>query len=390
MVTSIFPPSIGGIQSHTLRLAQELVRHGAEVHVVTRIQRGLAPFERMQGVRVHRVGIACASGAAGSGAFVAEATRALIELRGQIDVVHAHQLLSPTLVGLLSSAVARLPLVLNPHACGTIGDVGVLSATPLGRLRLRMAMSRADAFVAISRTLRDELIAAGAPPHRIWSIPNGVDTDRFSPASPRERGMLRAALRLDDAPWVVYTGRLAPEKGVDLLLSAWPRLLEAVPSARLCILGTGAEERALRSQAVAHHIHDSVTFAGGTGDVAPFVRAADVAVLPSRTEGMPVALLEAMSCGLPVVATCVGGSAEVLQDGVNGRLVRPGDPVALADGLAEALLDRDSAARYGAAARSDVHDRYGMSLVADRYLALYRALVTRRHGDRALAVAGLH
>jgi glycosyltransferase involved in cell wall biosynthesis len=388
MVASIFPPSIGGIQSHTLRLAQELVRHGAEVHVVTRIQPGLAPFERMQGVRVHRVGAAPARGPAGSAAFVADAVRAFLELRERIDVIHAHQLLSPTLAGLAASAVIRRPLVLNPHACGSIGDVAVLSATELGRVRLRLAMSRADAFVAISRTIRDELIAAGAPPHRVWSIANGVDTDRFSPAGERERERVRAALGLPDAPWVVYTGRLAPEKGVDLLLSAWPRLLEAVPAARLCIVGSGAEERALRAQAAAYHVGDSVLFAGGIADVAPYVRAADAAVLPSRSEGLPVALLEAMSCALPVVATRVGGSAEVLDDGVNGRLVHPGDPVVLADALAEVLLDREGAARLGAAAREDVVERHGMRQLAERYLTLYRALVTRRHGDRALAVAG--
>src|SRR6266542_900082 len=221
MLASMFPPSIGGIQIHTLRLSQKLVERGLDVHVVTRIQPGLAPFERMCGVRVHRVGLPAARGAAGSLAFVAEGVRALLRLAEHVDVLHAHQLLSPSTIGLLASPLTGLPLVVNPHACGAIGDVAVLSGSRAGRLRLRAIVARADAFVAVSRTIRDELAGVGAPPQAIWSISNGVDTDRFCPAPPRERLMIRRALDLPDAPLVVYTGRLAPEKGVDLLLDAW-------------------------------------------------------------------------------------------------------------------------------------------------------------------------
>ncbi|HEX7488282.1 MAG TPA: glycosyltransferase family 4 protein, partial [Anaeromyxobacteraceae bacterium] len=154
MLTALFPPSIGGIQSHTLRLSQKLVERGVEVHVVTRSGPGLPAFERMLGVRVHRVGVSEATGAAGSLAFMAEALRAVVRLRGSFDLLHAHQLLSPTTVGLFAAAVTGLPLVVNPHACGEIGDVGILSATRVGRLRLAAVMRRADAFVAVSRAIQ--------------------------------------------------------------------------------------------------------------------------------------------------------------------------------------------------------------------------------------------
>lgn len=382
MLTALFPPSIGGIQSHTLRLAQKLAERGVAVHVVTRLQPGLAAFERMGGVRVHRVGVARARGAAGSVAFVAEGVRAVLGLAHHVDVLHAHQLLSPSTVGLVAAPLTRLPLIVNPHACGDIGDVGQLSRSALGRARLLAVVRRADAFVAVSRHIRDELLGAGAPPQKVWSIANGVDTDRFSPAPAAERTMIRRALGLADGPLVVYTGRLAPEKGVDLLLEAWPAVQARFPAARLAILGAGPEEARLRELARARGVAPSVDFLGGLPDVAPHLRAADVAVLPSRIEGMPVALLEAMSCGLPVVATRVGGSAEVLEDEVAGRLVTPEDPAALAAGLAEALLDAGAAARRGAAARARVLDRYGMDLVVDRTLELYRSVVASRAAPR--------
>jgi glycosyltransferase involved in cell wall biosynthesis len=384
LLTALFPPSIGGIQSHTLRLGQKIAQRGIDVHVVTRLQPGLPRFERMAGVRVHRVGVARARGAAGSLAFVAGGVRAVLRLARQVDVLHAHQLLSPATVGLVAARAAGLPLIVNPHACGAIGDVGVLSRSALGRGRLLAVVRRADAFVAVSRAIRDELIGAGAPPDRVWSIGNGVDTDRFAPAAAGERAAIRRALGLPDGPLAVYAGRLAPEKGVDVLIEAWPAVVVRAPSARLVVIGAGPDEPRVRELVRERRVAGSVALLGGVPDAAPYLRAADAAVLPSRTEGLPVALLEAMSCALPVVATRVGGSAEVLADPATGWLVPAEDPPALAEALAQALLD-GAAARRGAAARALVQARYGLDLVVDVTLRLYASVVGRRAAARAVA-----
>jgi glycosyltransferase involved in cell wall biosynthesis len=374
MVTALFPPSIGGIQSHTLRLSQKLVERGVAVEVVARLEPGLPRFERLGALPVHRVGAVSGPPPLRSVAFVAAAARRIVALRGRIDVVHAQQLLSPTSAGLLGAPVAGVPLVVNPHACGAIGDVGVLSATAVGRLRLSAIVRRADACVAVSRAIRDELLAAGVASRAIWSIPNGVDTERFRPSGAAERAALRAALGLPAGrPLVVYVGRLAPEKGVDLLVDAWPAVA-ARARARLAVVGDGPEALRLRDRAEALGVADSIAFTGGVADTAPYLRAADAAALPSRTEGLPVALLEAMACGLPIVATAVGGTPEVLADGATGRLVSPERPEALADGLAEALLDAGAARRWGGAARAQVLAQYALDAVADRFVALYRAV----------------
>ncbi|WP_242355947.1 glycosyltransferase family 4 protein [Anaeromyxobacter sp. SG64] len=374
ILTSLYPPSVGGIQSHTFSLARALAARGAEVHVVTRRSPG-CPAHAVEGrLHVHRVGAPPgAPGPLATLAYVAAAARCVASLRPRVDVVHAHQLLSPSSAALLLSALTGTPILLNPHACGAIGDVGVLSATALGRLRLRATVARADAFVAISGPIHAELRAAGVPPERILSIPNGVDLERFRPAAAEERAALRRALGLPAGPLVVYAGRLSPEKGVDVLARAWPRVVARLPEARLWMLGDGAERARLEELARREGVETSLALPGPVADVAPFLRAADAAVLPSRTEGMPVALLEAMACAVPVVATAVGGSAEVLRDGVTGRLVPPERPGALADALVEAL--RDPAAQERArAAREEVAARYGLDHVAEVFLEVYSRL----------------
>ena len=144
------------------------------------------------------------------------------------------------------------------------------------------------------------------------------------------------------------------------------------------MLGSGAEQEALERQARGLGVAGSVVFLGGVQDVSPYVRAADGFVLPSRTEGLPVALLEAMAAGLPSVATAVGGSVQVLADGVSGTLVRSESPEALAAAICQQHERPEPAARRGIAGRQVAVERYALSRVADAYLALYASLMGAR------------
>ncbi|MHB8874312.1 MAG: glycosyltransferase family 4 protein [Myxococcaceae bacterium] len=375
ILASMFPPSIGGIQNQTLSLAKTLSEYGVEVHVITRPVSGAADDEVMDGVAVHRVGSARGPGKLRSAAYVAGALARLNVLRARVDLIHAQQLLSPSLSALLSRTFTRLPVVVNPHACGPIGDIATLRASALGRLRLAATVRLADAFVAISHTIHGELRGAGVPEKAIWDVPNGVDVARFRPAIGPEKASLRRSLGLPEGPLAVYTGRLAPEKGVDVLLEAWPRVQARLPGTRLWIVGDGDEAGRLSAQAGRLCVSPTVAFAGAVADVSPYLRAADAAVLPSRSEGLPVAMLEAMACGLPVVATRVGGSAQVLEDGITGRLISPEDPASLGAALVEAL-SCDGARGFGERARATVLERYGIERVAARLIAHYEQLLS--------------
>jgi len=362
MIAGVFPPFIGGIQTHTLQLARRLVEHGVEVHVLTRHQRGLSRQERMEGVCVHRVGKAGLPRGIRGGSYLFGALETLHRLRGQIDLLHVHELLALAAVGYLGRAMLRKPLVLNPHSPT---EVALLKARgALGRLHLAATIRSGDAFVSICKPITAELLRAGVDEERIHFIPNGVDTSLFHPAGPSERAELRRELGLSHSPMVVYAGRLSYVKGIDVLIEAWPRLEER---AQLCIVGDGEDAAALRAHAVRLR---GVRFVGPVRNPAPFLRAADVAVVPSRSEGLSIAILEAMSCGLSTVATAVGGSPEVIENGVDGFLVPPQDPRALAAALIRAL----EMPSMGLAARARIVERHSIDRVADQMLALYRAL----------------
>lgn len=376
LLTSLFPPSVGGIQTQTLALARGLAALGVEVHVVTRPAPGLPAREESDGVTVLRVGLP-RGGPAATVAYVALAARAVAALGDRVEVAHAHQLLSPASAAVAAAALRGPPFVVTAHASGGIGDVACLARQgPLGRGRLLALRHLASAFVAVSAPIRDELEGAGIPSSLVRSIPNGVDTRRFAPADPAERRRRRRVLGLPPVPVVVYAGRLAREKGVDVLVDAWAEARRRGVVATLCVVGEGPERAALERRARDHGILGAVRFAGPSADVAPWLAAADAFVLPSRTEGLSVALLEAMSSGLAVLATDVGGTRDAA--GGAAVLVPPDDPRALAEALSAVLAEPARAQTLGEAARRRVLSRFGIGLVARRHLELYREVAAAR------------
>ncbi len=381
ILTSLFPPSLGGIQTQTLALARGLSELGTEVHVVTRPAPGRPAREDAGGFTVHRAGLH-RGGPAATLAYVALAERVVASLGDRVSVLHAQQLLSPATVALVACGLRRTPFVVSSHASGAVGDVaalarqGVARASPAARrcAGARPGSSRCPAAI------RDELAASGIPGDRIRSIPNGVDTRRFSPVGDAERRRLRRELALPPVPTALYAGRLAAEKGVDLLIDAWAHLRRRGVLALLCVVGDGPERSALERRARDHGILGAVRFASATDDVVPWLRAADAFVLPSRQEGLSVALLEAMASGLAVVATDVGGTREAAGDAA--LLVPAGRPPALAEALCAVLGNREAARALGGKARRRAVERFGILEAARRHLELYEEVAAGEQGGR--------
>jgi glycosyltransferase involved in cell wall biosynthesis len=222
---------------------------------------------------------------------------------------------------------------------------------------------------------------------RVVGICNGIDTGRFSPRGPSEA---MATLRRGATHVIAILGHISAVKGHPTFIEAAGRLARARGDVRFLVIGTdslqpGLAER-LRGRAEALGIGDRVDFLGFRDDVPDVLSAADVVVLPSRSEGFPLAVLEAMACGKPVIATTVGGVAEAVVADRTGVLIPPDHVTALSDSMAR-LLDADVRAAMGAAARQRVEERFSVRAFAGAVQRLYATLLDERAGNVGRAAA---
>lgn len=202
-------------------------------------------------------------------------------------------------------------------------------------------------------------------------IPNGVDTDRFSPVDAHVQSEARTTLGLADRPTAVCIGRLCHQKGQDLLLEAWSLVASAVPDAQLLLVGAGEDEATLRAAAPA-----SVVFAGNQTDVRPWLAAADVAVQASRWEGLSFATLEAMASARPVVAFEAPGMRQAIGDA--GAVVALGDTEALGHQVARRLGDLDLARDEGVRGVDRVRDRFSARVFCEAVTTVTEELLAGR------------
>lgn len=241
---------------------------------------------------------------------------------------------------------ARLPVVIN-----VVGS-DVLLAQGVRRRRTAEALRRADGVWAVSQDLANHVLDMGVEQRKVRVIYNGVDTQRFSPGD-QHAARARLGLPLEEnRRLVLFVGNLVPVKGLDVLIAALTEVRSAGIEFECRLIGEGPLQGALRRQAAAAGIGDRVTFVGPVAHegLADWFRAADVVVLPSRSEGVPNVLLEAAACGTPYVASRVGGIPEIAGTSRN-VLVPPDNASALAEGLIQALAGHCSTA-MSAPARS--------------------------------------
>ncbi|MFF3822957.1 glycosyltransferase [Streptomyces griseus] len=297
------------------------------------------------------------------------------------DVVHAHSA-KAGLAGRIAVR-GRIPTVFQPHAWSFEAVGGRTAGLALGWERFGARW--ADHILCVSESERRTGQDAGITAR--WSvIHNGVDLDRFRPGGGGDRAEARASLPLPrgadaDAPLVVCVGRLTRQKGQDVLLRAWRRM--PVAGARLVLVGDGPDREGLEASAP-----PGVQFTGAREDVRPWIRAADVLVLPSRWEGMALAPLEAMACGRPVVLTDVNGARESLPPGHEEHcLVPPEDPEALAAALTALLADPELRASLSRRALRHTRSAFDVRRTAGAVAGLYQELVgmsgpTRKRTER--------
>jgi glycosyltransferase involved in cell wall biosynthesis len=256
------------------------------------------------------------------------------------------------------------------------------------RLGYSAAARVVDGFVAVSDDVASEVCRAFSPPRgRLLVIANGVDTGRFSDRSSRD--IVRAGLGVaPDGLVLIVVAKLYRQKGHSVLLEALASA-ELPTNAQILLVGDGPERARLESEAGRLGL-GRVLFLGNRPDIPQLLAASDLFVLPSLWEGLPIALLEAMAAGLPVVATDVAGSRQVITDGQDGMLVKPGDPEPLRWAILSLISDAAKRTRLGQAAKRRVETEFSASAQAAHHARAYTAALKRRRAGGAADAGRTH
>jgi len=342
--------SVGGAEGQLLELLRSLDRHFLPtVYCLAPTAGAIAGDLETLGIRVRVIGQRGA----------ARALRLARQLKkDEIDLVHSWLFIANGYAAAATRGGKTLPLITSARNCKVQGRIS--------RLVNRYAFQSSHAIVVNSRDVEAYIVKHyEAPPDRIEVIHNGVDTERFHP----NRGVPP-----EGPPLVVNIGRMVQQKNQDLFLDAAAELHRSMPEVRFMIVGDGPLRAHLEQRAAGLGLSSVLSFPGERRDTDEILRRASLFWLTSRWEGMPNVVLEAMASGVPVIATDVGGTRELIDDGVEGHIVAPGDRTAIVE-RARALLQDTSRREDAAGAARRRAETFSPDEMARRFEDLYDRLL---------------
>ena len=347
-------PAAGGIRKHVSLLSAGLNRDRFAPAVYAPADFTLEAIA--QDIPTHCIDIGAHTNAAADLRAINELTK---QLRGKVDVVHAHGLRA-AFIGVLASKRAGIPSLFTAH--NLVPPMGKLP-----RVLLRVIGKTTRRILAVSQAVADTLIAAGLPPEKIIVVPNGISVTAFD--LPDTTDVCKEFEIPVHAPLVVGIGRLSPEKGFDILVSAFTSVLSVLPNSHLLIAGDGPEAKSLST--LAANLGSACHLPGRVENPIPYLIAADIVAVPSRQEGQGIVALEAMAARKPVIAANVGGLVETIIPDITGLLVAPENPVELASALTVLLQNPERCREMGVQARSRVEQHYTLERMIENIEAIY-------------------
>jgi len=357
---------IGGYELATLALARGLREHGVSVRVVTITLGGLNPAGGADLIRIK---------IRGQHILLSAFPRLLAVLareRSRYSIIHCSTFDYISGLTVLAGRILRRPILLR---VATENDVREFAEGQHWKYRLFFRLLRgATVVIAPSAAIKKELLRAGFSDERIVCFANAVDVNRFRPATPAEKAEAKNALGLPKDTVVIGTvARLVQRKGIDVLLRALVRVRHS-HRVHLLVVGDGPLGEELQALAHELRVEGMVSWLSFQADPIKWLRAMDVFALPSRLEGSPNAILEAMAMGLPIVSTSIGGVIDLLEEGRTGFLIPPDDPDGLATALDRLLGNASLRADLGCRARSRAVELFSLSGSISRLMSLYLTL----------------
>jgi glycosyltransferase involved in cell wall biosynthesis len=353
MLTWEYPPRvIGGLARHVEGLAKALTGLGHEVHVVTLDFPGAPDEETFGSLHIHRVGVNLPAPTFHTWVllfnhFFEKRVGQLAKTYGRPDVIHVHDWLTAS-AGVASKHMLRVPLVMTFHS--TEASRSALSSSPESAMVEGLewwGSFEAARIIAVSNWMKNQVISQfKVPAMKVSEIPNAVDMAKFERAVDIEVTRRRWNVKPGEQ-LITAVGRLTAQKGFDDLIRAYPLILKAVPGAKLLVIGDGYMRGELNGLATREHVSAGTTLAGfiPDSDLIDAIKSSDVVAVPSRFEPFGIIALEAMAARVPLIASRVGGLAEIVEDSVDGLATEPNSPRSIADATVRVLSDPKMAKR---------------------------------------------
>jgi glycosyltransferase involved in cell wall biosynthesis len=392
IITETYYPVVGGGETQARTLAKGLRENGLDAIILTRrSDTGFMHEEQIDGIPVYRLPPTGKHHLKKWGLLLTS-LQTLIRLRRDYDLIFVSGFRILGLPAVIVSKLLGKACVVKADSSGEMSgrffQDGLASlGLSINSLPFRLflwirnnVLRRADGFVAISTEIAEELTAHGVDSSRIHSIPNSVDTKRFHPVASEVKVSLRRKLELPlDWTIVTYTGRIVSYKGLPLLLRVWRDFQRRHDNMLLLLVGTGGMdihncEDELKTYVDDEGLKDSVCFTGAVRNVNEYLQASDIFAFPTESEAFGISLIEAMACGLPSVASDVGGVKDILVTNQNGLVVDLGNFEQLIDALEQLSASPELRTTLGTLARHTVCDRYEADAVARQYTELFRRI----------------
>jgi len=301
-------------------------------------------------------------------------------MREQFDVIHAHGVFPAAFWG-IAGKILRIPVIVTSHG----NDIQKNKDIGYGaRLNKKIAvitwliLKLIDIHVVVSKCMVKDAIEAGSNPSKVRVVYNGIDLKKVSSLEGTDI-IEKYGIRKEDFV-ILYLGRLHPKKCPEDVVKAFPKVIQKVPNAKLVIAGKGSEKEKLEKIVTELKFQGKVIFTGFVSENEKWslLERCDIFVLPSVVEAFGIALIEAMACGKPVIATNVGPFPEIIKDGETGILIPVHSPIHLADAIINLAQDDEKRVKMGKKAKEDAENRFNISRVASDYLKIYNEVVKGR------------
>ena len=288
----------------------------------------------------------------------------------KIDIIHTHFSPSCHYVNFMGMLLGVKGRFWTKHSMSEIDTYSPVKQRVVAARQIISSLL-VDKIIAVSEAVKEDYVRLGVRQEKILTIPLGIDIEKYSP-NEEARNKLRREFGVDDATVLIGTvSRAEPVKGLRYLVEAMPQVIRRVPGVKALVIGGGSQLDDLKKTAIELGIHDHVIFEGVREDVPQILSAIDIFVLPSLSEGLPLALLEAMASGKACVGSKVGGIPELIEEAVTGFLVAPADSSNLAEAITRLSLDRNLRSKMGRLGMEEVAHKYSLRTQVEQLVDLY-------------------